>query len=153
MGSDRARVSYDPSRHWRGVVYQEGRVTLEADWNEAETIADEGNREQLLDIVGPSGTPDNGYQVVPVVDEASSQLLVPGLWMTVVGAHPGHAAVGCTRSMASPVTSKYDGSTARGPLTPRASATSGDPPANFHTRAARSAISFSMLRFQPAQPS
>ena len=35
MGSDRARVSYDPSRHWRGVVYQEGRVTLEADWNEA----------------------------------------------------------------------------------------------------------------------
>ena len=68
MGSDRARVSYDPSRHWRGVVYQEGRVTLEADWNEAETIAAEENREQLLDIVGPSGSPDDGYKVVPVVD-------------------------------------------------------------------------------------
>ncbi|HVU78833.1 MAG TPA: DUF6519 domain-containing protein [Gaiellaceae bacterium] len=68
MGSDRARVSYDPSRHWRGVVYQEGRVTLEADWNEAETIAAEESREQLLDIVGPAGTPDDGYRVVPVVD-------------------------------------------------------------------------------------
>src|SRR6478672_9061012 len=68
MGSDRARVSYDPSRHYRGVVYQQGRVTLEADWNEAETIAAEVNREQLLDIVGPSGTPDDGYRVVPVVN-------------------------------------------------------------------------------------
>lgn len=68
MGADRARVSYDPSRHWRGVVYQEGRVTLEADWNEAETIAAEESRAQLLDIVGPSGTPDDGYGVVPVVD-------------------------------------------------------------------------------------
>ncbi len=68
MGSDRARVSYDPSRHWRGVVYQEGRVTLEADWNEAETIAAEESREQLIDIIGPSGTPDDGYAVVPVVN-------------------------------------------------------------------------------------
>ncbi|HEY7397610.1 MAG TPA: DUF6519 domain-containing protein [Gaiellaceae bacterium] len=68
MGSDRARVSYDPSRHYRGVVHQQGRVTLEADWNEAETIAAEENREQLLDIVGPSGTPDDGYRVVPVVN-------------------------------------------------------------------------------------
>src|SRR5262249_28770243 len=41
----------------------QGRVTLEADWNEAATIASEENREQLLDVVGASGTPDNGYEV------------------------------------------------------------------------------------------
>jgi hypothetical protein len=63
VGADRARVSYDPSRHWRGVVSQQGRVTLEADWNEAAAIAAEENRAQLIDVVGVSGTPDDGYGV------------------------------------------------------------------------------------------
>jgi len=68
VASDRARVSYDRTRHWRGVVSQQGRVTLEADWNEATTIAAQENREQLIDIVGPAGTPDDGYSVTPAVD-------------------------------------------------------------------------------------
>ena len=63
MSSDRARVSYEPSRHWRGVINQQGRVTLEADWNEARAIAAESERAQLVDVVGPSGTPDDGYRV------------------------------------------------------------------------------------------
>lgn len=66
MGSDLARVSYDPSRHWRGVISQQGRVTVEADFNEASTIASEENRRQLVDVVGPSGTADGGYAVTPV---------------------------------------------------------------------------------------
>ena len=37
MGSDRARVSYDANQQYRAVVAQQGRVTLEADWNEAST--------------------------------------------------------------------------------------------------------------------
>jgi Family of unknown function (DUF6519) len=63
VSSDRARVSYDPSRHWRGVINQQGRVTLEADWNEAAAIAAESDRAELVDVVGPSGTPDDGYRV------------------------------------------------------------------------------------------
>jgi hypothetical protein len=66
VGSDRARVSYDSSRHWRGVVNQQGRVTLEADWNEAAAIAAEEDRAQLVDVIGPAGTPDDGYRVLPV---------------------------------------------------------------------------------------
>jgi hypothetical protein len=46
-------VSFDPSRHWRGVINQQGRVTLEADWNEAAAIAAESERAQLVDVVGP----------------------------------------------------------------------------------------------------
>ena len=65
MGSDRARISYDPSRHWRGVISQQGRVTIEADWNEAAAIAAEERREELVDIIGPAGTPDGGYQILP----------------------------------------------------------------------------------------
>jgi len=64
MGSDRARVTYDPKQQYRSVVMQQGRVTLEADWNEASQIASEELRKETLDIVGSSGTPDNGYQIL-----------------------------------------------------------------------------------------
>jgi len=63
MGSDRAKISYDPNQHYRGVVAQQGRVTLEADWNEAQSIINEEIRAETLDLVGSSGTPDNGYEV------------------------------------------------------------------------------------------
>ena len=66
MASDRARVSYDPSRKWRGVIAQQGRVTVEADWNEAATIDEERDRRVTLDVVGPVGTPDGGYTVTDV---------------------------------------------------------------------------------------
>jgi len=61
MTADRARVSYDPSRQYRLLVPQQGRVTLEADGNEAAMLAEEALRLETIDIVGPSGTPDDGY--------------------------------------------------------------------------------------------
>jgi len=64
MGSDRTRISYDPTQQYRAVVAQQGRVTLETDWNEAQQIASEELREETLDFVGVSGTPDDGYKVV-----------------------------------------------------------------------------------------
>ncbi|HMD96341.1 MAG TPA: DUF6519 domain-containing protein [Terriglobia bacterium] len=64
MGSDRARLSYDEEQQYRSVVMQQGRVTLEADWNESQQIASEALRLETLDIVGPAGTPDDGYKIV-----------------------------------------------------------------------------------------
>lgn len=64
MGSDRERVSYDANQQYRAVVAQQGRVILEADWNEAQQIASEEQREHLLDIIGSSCTPDDGYRVL-----------------------------------------------------------------------------------------
>lgn len=63
MGSDRARISFDPSRDYRSVVAQQGRVTLEADTNEQTSVAAETLRHETIDIVGPEGTPDDGYKV------------------------------------------------------------------------------------------
>ncbi|MEK6675540.1 MAG: DUF6519 domain-containing protein [Planctomycetota bacterium] len=63
MTADRARISFDPSRKYREVVAQQGRVTLEADGNEAERISTEEVRHHALDFVGPCGTPDDGYKV------------------------------------------------------------------------------------------
>src|SRR5690349_11923926 len=63
MSSDRARVSFDEQQQYRSVVMQQGRVTLEADWNEAQYIINEEMRKEALDVVGPTGTPDDGYKI------------------------------------------------------------------------------------------
>jgi hypothetical protein len=63
MATDIARVSYDAGRHYIGVVAQQGRVTLEAEQNEQRAIDAAGRRHELLEIVGPVGTPDNGYAI------------------------------------------------------------------------------------------
>ena len=63
MSSDRARDSYDATRNYRSVVTQQGRVTVEADENEGQRIAEENLLHETLDIVGPCGTPDNGFAV------------------------------------------------------------------------------------------
>jgi hypothetical protein len=70
MASDRARISYDPTRAYRGVIAQQGRVTLEADLNEESTIGRETLRLETIDIIGPAGTPDNGYKVTGALSVA-----------------------------------------------------------------------------------
>jgi hypothetical protein len=82
MASDRARVSFDPSWKWRGLVAQQGRVTVEADWNEAEAIQALSDRLAALDGIGPLGTPDGGYAVTA------------GGSGSPVGAGPGPLTVG-----------------------------------------------------------
>src|SRR5215471_3428165 len=63
MATDRARRSYDASRLYRSVALQQGRVTLEADANEAEDIRSAESRAELTDIIGPTGTPDDGFKI------------------------------------------------------------------------------------------
>lgn len=63
MGSDKARITFDEKQQYRSVIMQQGRVTLEADWNEAQEIASEDLSKDALDFVGPAGTPDDGYRV------------------------------------------------------------------------------------------
>src|ERR1041384_4967165 len=63
MGSDKARRSYDPSRMYRSVVSQQGRVTLEADGNEGEEIRAEEARADLIDVIGPLGAPADGFRI------------------------------------------------------------------------------------------
>ncbi len=76
MGSDIARVSFDPTRQYRSVVLQQGRVTLEADGNEASRIAAEALRLETIDIIGPAGTPDDGYKLG--LDASGNVAVLPG---------------------------------------------------------------------------
>ena len=77
MGSDRARISYDKTREYRSVVSQQGRVTLEADVNEEVSISSEALRYETIDLIGPTGTPDNGYSVS--LDAAGDLIVGPGI--------------------------------------------------------------------------
>lgn len=78
MGSDRARISFDPSRQYRSVISQQGRVTLEADVNEASAIAAAERRWELAEMIGLSGTPDDGYRLLPATG-------VPGDFLVQAG--------------------------------------------------------------------
>jgi len=69
MSSDRARVTYDPSRHYTGVIAQQGRVSLEADWNEAQAIGSEQAEARTVDLIGPVASADDGYRVEAVLDD------------------------------------------------------------------------------------
>jgi hypothetical protein len=79
MPSDRDRFSYDEKQQYRSVVAQQGRVTVPADWNESQEIFAEEQRKEALDIVGPAGTPDDGYRIdVPQSSPDYDFLIAPG---------------------------------------------------------------------------
>ncbi len=64
MGRDSALITHNEiKRDFTGVLHQQGRVTLEADLNEAAAIAAEELRNDVIAIVGREGTPDGGYLV------------------------------------------------------------------------------------------
>src|SRR5262245_15233669 len=64
MGTtDLSRAAFDARKRYTSVRMQQGRVLLDDDFNEAERIQDEDERRALLDIIGPSGSPDDGFRV------------------------------------------------------------------------------------------
>jgi hypothetical protein len=68
MGSDISRYTFDPNKHYSGVRQQQGRVNLDADWNEQVDIAAHRVERETFDVIGQSGAPrDNaGFQIQPM---------------------------------------------------------------------------------------
>jgi hypothetical protein len=86
MSTDRARRTYDPSRKYRSVVAQQGRVTLEADPNEAEEIRAADARAALIDVIAPSGSPDDGFAIsVPAPSNTAFDFAIAGGTLYVGG--------------------------------------------------------------------
>jgi hypothetical protein len=65
MPGDFSRQTYRPEKHFGRVLLQQGRVQLDADWNEQQTLEQRRLETETLDIVGPAGAPlhDSGFQV------------------------------------------------------------------------------------------
>jgi hypothetical protein len=65
MTADFSRLTFDPSNHFTRVLMQQGRVQLDADWNEQMDILWHYLRTLATDIIGPYGGPRNnlGFQI------------------------------------------------------------------------------------------
>ena len=66
MKGDFSRFTFDPQKHYSRVLLQQGRVQLDADWNEQVDILTHQNHTEIKDIVGPSGVPqrDPGFGII-----------------------------------------------------------------------------------------
>jgi len=68
MSGDYTRFTFKSTKDYSGVFKQQGRVDLDADWNELVEITDRRWRSETIDIIGhctvPSTTPD-AFLVVP----------------------------------------------------------------------------------------
>lgn len=58
--SDISRETFDPRKHYIGVVMQQGRVQLDADWNEQQAIHQHIIETEARDIIGQCGAPRSG---------------------------------------------------------------------------------------------
>jgi hypothetical protein len=60
MKGDFSRVSFDRARHAHGLLMQQGRVQLDADWNELQEVQSYRVETEAVDVIGPVGVPDPG---------------------------------------------------------------------------------------------
>jgi Family of unknown function (DUF6519) len=61
--NDITRYLNPPRRHYAGARMQQGRVILDADFNEEAQLDDEDQRRALADIIGSKGSPDAGFSI------------------------------------------------------------------------------------------
>ena len=60
---EKSRDAFYPTKRYAGVGMQLGRVLVDDDWNEAERIRLEDERRNQLDVIGPVGSPDQGFAI------------------------------------------------------------------------------------------
>ncbi len=74
--ADISRHLNQPVKHYSGSRFQQGRPILDSDFNDGYEAAGNYWREALLDITGPSGTPDDGFYPALKVGDVVSRKLV-----------------------------------------------------------------------------
>lgn len=69
MKADLTRNTFDPTQHFARVLMQQGRVQLDADWNEQASILLHYVRTLAADLIGPQGGPAGpncGFAITPL---------------------------------------------------------------------------------------
>ncbi len=59
MKGDFSRQTFDPRKHYGGVLMQQGRVQTDADWNEQEALQRRRIQIEARDVIGPCGGPED----------------------------------------------------------------------------------------------
>jgi hypothetical protein len=83
MKGDFSRPTFDPARHYAGVRMQQGRVQLDADWNEQGDITRHRTETETRDAVGRCGGPlhASGFGVTTLAAlSAAEQAYVAARW-------------------------------------------------------------------------
>jgi hypothetical protein len=57
MKGDFTRVTFKPEKHYHGVLKQQGRVDMDADWNEQAWLTSHRIETETIDVVGQCGAP------------------------------------------------------------------------------------------------
>ena len=66
MKGDFTKSSFDPKKHYRRVPLQQGRVQLDAEWNEQIEIDEHRIETEAVDVIGKCGAPlDTGGPALP----------------------------------------------------------------------------------------
>ena len=67
MPGDFSRKTFNRAKHYRGVLMQQGRVQLDADWNEQLELELYRTETQTKDVVGECGVPKSGdgFRIAP----------------------------------------------------------------------------------------
>jgi hypothetical protein len=65
MKGDFSRLTFDPKKHYRRVLIQQGRVQVDADWNEQQAINQRRIETDARDVIGRCGAPlhDAGFKI------------------------------------------------------------------------------------------
>ena len=75
MKGDFTRLTFKKENHFRDVRMQQGRVQLDADWNEQLDITAHRVESETVDLLGYCGAPmhDGGFHIVTKVDELTTE--------------------------------------------------------------------------------
>lgn len=74
MKGDFTRLTFDPTKNYSRVMMQQGRVHLDADWNEMVEMQLHFLRTLAKDIIGPHGGPENSFNI-QVIDNKKIQIM------------------------------------------------------------------------------
>ena len=79
MGGDYTRWTFNPAKDYAELFKQQGRVDLDADWNEFVEIVNRRWRAETMDIIGravvPTYTTPNAFAILDIIAEAKVPLL------------------------------------------------------------------------------
>ncbi len=79
MRGDFSRDTFDASKHFCRVLMQQGRVQLDADWNEQASISAHYLRCLAMDLIGAHGGPGDGFRISRIPASAKQPLADLGI--------------------------------------------------------------------------
>ncbi len=75
MKADTTRSTFKQTKHYSGVLMQQGRVQLDADWNEQIDITGHRIETETIDVIGNCGAPmhDAGFHIVANANDLTAE--------------------------------------------------------------------------------